>query len=93
MIGLEDEPRAWIYFFCVTKKERRQGIGNRLLKKVENKLPKEYSVVFVDFESKDKSAEKFYEKNGFKKRAKIKDWFGLNHKGLIYEKKNVDHSF
>jgi ribosomal protein S18 acetylase RimI-like enzyme len=81
-----DKPKAWIFFFDVLKKYRNCGVGSKLLSKIEKSLPKDYYKLFVDFEKGDQLAIKFYKKHGFKKAGKIKDWFGLGTKGLIYSK-------
>lgn len=86
-VEFPDMPKAWIYFFIVDKSYRRNGVGSKLLKEIEKRLPKGYFLMFTDFEDKDTSAKRFYIKNGFKKSAKIKDWFGENTYGLIYCKK------
>jgi ribosomal protein S18 acetylase RimI-like enzyme len=81
-----DRPKAWIFFFDVVKEYRKRGIGNKLLKAVEKKLPKNYNKLYVDFEKTDKLAVKFYKDHGFKKAGRIKDWFGKGTYGLIYVK-------
>ena len=81
-----DRPKAGIFFFDVKREYRGQGIGNKLLKVVENRLPKDYYKLFVDFEKTDKLAIKFYKEHGFKKASKIKDWFGIGTYGLIFTK-------
>lgn len=86
LVRLYDRPKSWIYFFVVDKRFRRRGIGSKLLRKVETTLPKDYFLILVDFEKRDIDKNKFYEKQGFKKQAKINDWFGENHPGLIYSR-------
>lgn len=87
MVDVLDKPKAWIFFFVVCKSHRKKGVGSQLLQKAEKMLPKDNNILFVDFEKKDHLAKSFYEKHGFKKQAWIKNWFGLGHKGLIYEKR------
>lgn len=40
-VGSSDGHRSWIYYLCVAKAARRQGIATRLLKLVEDKLQAE----------------------------------------------------
>src|SRR3972149_1909033 len=81
-VDILDRPKAWLFFFDVKKSYRKHGIGNKLISSVEKKLPKEFDKLFVDFEKIDKSAVKFYKEHGFKRQAKIKDWFGKGTYGL-----------
>ena len=71
-------------FFVVDKIIQRRGIGTKLLDYCERKLPKGYFMIFVDFGKGDMIARKFYIKNGFKKVAQIKDWFGRKLDGFLY---------
>lgn len=87
MLAIYDKPKSWIYFFVVDKKFQRRGIGTKLLNCAENKLPKGYFLIFVDIGKEDIIAKKFYTKNGFKKVAQIRDWFGKKLDGLIYCKR------
>jgi ribosomal protein S18 acetylase RimI-like enzyme len=84
LVKLDDRPKVWIHFFDVDKKFRRRVIGNKLFCKVEKELPKHHFLIIVDFEKTDIEGRKFYEEHGFKKKAKINDWFGKNRPGLIY---------
>jgi len=84
-IGI-DRPKAWIFFFDVKKEYREHGIGTKLLERVEAILPKDYYKLFVDCNSTDKSGLRFYKEHGFKRVAKIKDWFGFGTKGIILSK-------
>lgn len=81
-----DRPKLWIFFLLVDKKWRNRGIANRLLNRIIKSAPKTYSLLFTDFEKKDKEALAFYKKHGFKKQAAIRDWYGKNSAGLIYVK-------
>ena len=85
-VVFQDKPKVWIYFFVVDKNYRKRGIGSKLLEKVEKKLQKNFFLIFVDFEKNDYSAIRFYKKHRFKEQAKIKNWFGIRHDGLIYSK-------
>ena len=87
MLAIYDKPKSWIYFFVVDKKFQRKGIGTKLLKHTERKLPRGYFLIFVDIGKEDIVAKKFYVKNGFKRVVQIKDWFGKEHDGLIYCKR------
>jgi ribosomal protein S18 acetylase RimI-like enzyme len=82
-----DRPKMWIFLFVVDKRYRRQGIGSRLLRLAEKKCSKSYPLLFVDIEDTDTIAKKFYTKHGFKRQAKIKDWFGVNKEAVIYSKR------
>jgi ribosomal protein S18 acetylase RimI-like enzyme len=86
-VRLYNRPQAWIYFFVVDKNYRRKGVGQILLDKIEKSIPKGYSIIIADLEDNDISAKRFYIKNGFKKKAKIKDWFGEKTFGVIYLKR------
>ncbi len=88
-VRLYDMPKCWIYFFTVDKKYRQKSIGTKLLQAVEKRMPTGYFLVVVDFGNTDITAKKFYVKNGFKKAATIKNWFGRNPSdfGWIYTKK------
>jgi GNAT superfamily N-acetyltransferase len=81
-----DRPKLWIFFFAVDKGYRKRGIGGRLLKTVERKCSKNYPLIFVDICEGFSEAKEFYEEYGFKRQAEIKDWFGINQKGVIYSK-------
>lgn len=87
IVAKQDKPKLWIYFFVVDKNQRGKGIGGRLLKTVEQKSPKGFYLMVVDVGEKDKIANNFYQKYGFQKQARIKDWFGKNHNAFIYSKK------
>jgi len=83
-VDINDRPKAWIFFFDVKEDYRHEGVGQKLIKAVEEKLPKGYYMMFVDFEDSDNLAKRFYTKHGFKKVARIKNWFGKDTFGLIY---------
>jgi len=83
-VDINDKPKTWIYFFDVKKEYRHHGIGHKLIEKVEKKLSKGYYMMFVDFEEKDILAKKFYVHHGFRRVAKIRNWFGKNTFGVIY---------
>ena len=87
LVQQSDKPKLWIYFFIVDKKHRREGIGGKLLKSVEKIRIKGFDMLFVDFEPTDILAKNFYTKYGFKKSAKIKNWFGPHTYALLYAKK------
>ena len=82
-----DRPKLWIFFFAVDKGFRRQGIGSKLLGKIEKKCSKDYPLIFVDICEAFSDAKNFYLEHGFKRQAKIKDWFGINKEGSIYSKR------
>jgi GNAT superfamily N-acetyltransferase len=84
-----DRPKFWIFLFLVAKNYRKKGIGTRLLKVIERKCTKDYPLIFVDFSQTDKNAQQFYLKNGFEKKAKINDWFGVGEAGLVYAKRII----
>lgn len=86
LVNRFDQPKLWIFFLEVTEEYRNLGIATKLLKKVEKSAPKNYSILFTDFEKNDKEALAFYKKHRFKKQAVIRDWYGKNAKGLIYTK-------
>ena len=83
-VDLNDRPKAWIFFFDVLKEYRHRGVGQKLIEKIETMLPKGYFMMFVDFEDSDVLAKNFYTKHGFRRVAKIKNWFGKNTFGLLY---------
>lgn len=87
LVQQEDKPKLWIYFFIVDKKRRREGIGRKLLQTVEKIRVRGFNILFVDFEPTDTLAKNFYIKNGFKKSAIIKHWFGHNSHALLLFKK------
>jgi ribosomal protein S18 acetylase RimI-like enzyme len=62
-------------------------VGKMLLNEVEKKCSKDFPLLFVDVGPNDVEANNFYKKNGFKKQALIKDWFGIGEKAIIYSKK------
>ena len=84
-----DRPKLWIYFLAVDKNYRGRGIGSKLLKKVEKHCSKYYPLLFVDSGTDLLKTNRFYQKHGFKRQAKIKDWFGINKEGVIYSKKVI----
>jgi GNAT superfamily N-acetyltransferase len=84
-----DKPKLWIFFFAVDRGYRTKGIGGKLLKKIENKCSKTYPLIFVDICEALSEAKKFYVKCGFKRQAKVRDWFGINQEGLIYSKRLI----
>ncbi len=85
MVVEEDFPKYWIHYFIVDAKLRRQGIGAALLRKVEEKLPRN-AFLFVDLEKNDEVGISFYRKNGFKRMGKVKNWFE-GREGIILAKK------
>lgn len=76
-----DRPKLWIFFFAVDEGYRNRGIGSKLLKTVERKCSKNYPLIFVDICEAFSEAKDFYKEHGFKRRAKIRDWFGINQEG------------
>jgi len=84
-----DRPKLWIYFLAVEENCRGRGIGSKLLKKIEKHCSKYYPMIFVDTEPHPRKTNEFYLKNGFKKIAKIKDWFGIGQGGVIYSKQVI----
>ncbi len=84
-----ERPKLWIYFLAVDKNYRGRGIGSKLLKKIEKHCSKHHPMIFVDTAPYPYKTNRFYLKNGFKKQAKIKDWFGINQEGVIYSKKVI----
>lgn len=87
LVEILDKPKNWIFYFVVEKKYRNKGVGNMLLKTVEKRCLKDSPLLFVDVGVDDKEGNKFYKNHGFKKQAKIKDWFGIGESGIIYSKK------
>lgn len=85
MLVEEDYPKYWIHYLVVEKKYRRQGIGTLLLRKAEEKLSRG-TLLFVDLEKRDTIGLKFYQKNGFLKMGKVKNWFEEK-TGIILAKK------
>jgi ribosomal protein S18 acetylase RimI-like enzyme len=82
-----DRPKLWIFFFIVNRDYRRKGIGEKLLKKIEQKCSFNFPLLFVDIGAHDKIACNFYLKNKFKKLAKLKDWFGVGCDAYICSKR------
>ncbi len=82
-----DRPKLWIFFLIIDSDYRRQGIGSKLLRKIEELGSRDHNFLFVDVSEDDVSANKFYSKLGFERNAKVKNWFGDNTFGLIYTKK------
>ncbi|MFH1510314.1 MAG: N-acetyltransferase [Candidatus Woesearchaeota archaeon] len=89
MVRPLDRPKFWIFFLAVDKTFRRHHIGDMLLRKSESKCTKDFPILFVDVGAEDLAAIKFYEKEGFKRLAKVKDWFGIGTTGYIYSKRVV----
>jgi ribosomal protein S18 acetylase RimI-like enzyme len=87
MVKVYDKPKAWVYYFVVDKNYRRKGVGSALLAAAVRALPKGNYLLIVDIGEKDALAKSFYGKQGFKRAAKIKEWFGPREAGLLYCRK------
>jgi len=87
IVKVYDRPKAWIYYFLVDEEYRRKGVGGALLKAAEKAIPKGNYLLIVDIGEDDAAAKKFYRKSGFRKVAKVKEWFGPHEAGLLYSKK------
>lgn len=89
LVEMFDRPKVWIFYFVVSKGYRGQGIGGQLLKMVEADCVKDFPLLFVDVGEDDIAGNNFYKKSGFKKQARIKDWFDIGEPGIIYSKRLV----
>jgi len=71
MIGY-DGRRGWIYLLAVDRKNRRRGIGSKLLRCAENRLT-ELGCVKINLQIVDDNAlvEEFYEFNGYSAEPRI----------------------
>lgn len=71
-------------FFDVREEFRHNGVGQELIRHAEIRLLKGYYCMLVDFEEKDKLAGNFCFAHGFRRAAKIKDWFVKGTYVIIY---------
>lgn len=84
---IDEFPRIWLMFFGIKEEFRRNGLGGKLLKEVENNAKKDkYTLIYTDFAPHEHMAEGFYRKNGFIKEAEAKDWYDKNKPARLYSK-------
>ncbi len=76
-------------WFGVRRKFKRNGIGTKLLKKVERNLKAMRDInrkLFVSTEDSNKEAKSFYTENGFRTEGVIRDYYGDGEDQLIMSK-------
>jgi ribosomal protein S18 acetylase RimI-like enzyme len=81
----EDIVKNWIRYLIVDSNYQKMEIGRKLLQKtLEHVGPGES--VFLDVSADNKTAIKFYKRNGFKNKGRVKDLY-QNDSAYIFSKK------
>lgn len=79
---------ARLYSIAISQKHQGQGLGKKLLMKLEeDALENECSYLRLEVSIENKSAIKLYEKSGYRKFALKKDYYENHSDALCYEKK------
>lgn len=67
---IKDKKYFYLNYVTVKKEYQRNGIGTKLMKKVEE-LASYHKINYIEFTSSNKISQEFYEKNNYKKRDTI----------------------
>ena len=85
--GLEEEGRIWIELMGVSSAFRKTAIGTQLINALENYAKeRDFRALFVDVDTDNKGARRFYRKLGFKRAGKIKQYYYDSSTTLVYYK-------
>ena len=85
--GLEEEGRIWIELMGVSSAFRRIKVGTQLVHRLESYARKKgFRALFVDVDTDNFNALRFYKKIGFKRAGKVKKYYYDSSATIIYVK-------
>jgi len=84
ILGEEREDEGVIVSLAVSPDHRLQGVGTSLMKKVQRKM--DVNRYFLIVRDSNREAQIFYDRLGFSKITKIKDYYQNDEDGILMQK-------
>jgi ribosomal protein S18 acetylase RimI-like enzyme len=78
--------RGYIHLLCVMPEWRNRGIGERLIRHVEQRVFREHPNVFLCVSSFNRAAQRFYKRMGFKRVGAIPNYIVAGHSEYLMRK-------